>query len=162
MTATRKFILGALMASVATSALAQNVEIVAPEGSERVDVVSPVRTVTAKAGESGQAPVVDAASLIEIDDEFVLPTLNLPVDALDDYDLVDRNGVDLGEVEEVLGPDRVTATAVAIEFDGPGWFFNDDDVTRVADIALLSIEGDKLILDMTEDDVRALPVYKDD
>ncbi len=167
MQATRTLILGALMTSLAAPALAQtNVEVVAPEGvevaaPEGVEVVSPGETVAANSGDIGQAPVVDAENLVELDGDFVLPGLNVPVRALDDYDLVDRNGEDLGEVEEVLGPNEMTATAVAIEFDGPGWFFNDADVTRVVDIDMLSIEGDKLVLDITEDNVRALPVYRD-
>ncbi|WMS43335.1 PRC-barrel domain-containing protein [Acuticoccus sp. MNP-M23] len=167
MNATRTLMIGALMTSLAAPALAQtNVEVVAPDGvdvvaPEGVEVVSPAETVDVDAGDVGEAPVVNAEGLVELDSEFVLPTLNVPIYALDDYDLVDRNGEDLGEVEEVLGPNENTATAVAIEFDGPGWFLTDDDVTRVVDINLLSIEGDNLILDITEDNVRSLPVYQD-
>ena len=61
----------------------------------------------------------------------------------------------------MLGPDRNTATAAAIEFDGPGWFFNDNDVTRVVDISALTIQDGRLVLDMTEEEVRSLPVYDD-
>ena len=110
---------------------------------------------------TGEAPVVNAARLVEIDDDFVLPTLNMPVDAIDDWDVVDINGNELGELEEVLGPDSNTATAAAIEFDGPGWFFNDNDVTRVVDISALTIQDGRLVLDMTEEEVRSLPVYDD-
>ncbi len=140
----------------------QDVEKPAPTTATQVDVVEPSDTVSAEAGELGEAPTVDGSRLVELDDDFVLPTLNVPVYALDDYDLVDRNGNGLGEVEEVLGPNENTATAVAIEFDGPGWFFNDADITRVVDISYLSIHDDKLVLDLAEDDVRALPVYQDD
>ena len=149
----------------------ENVRVIVPAGEDEVDqpdpsqaadvdVVSPDRAVAVAPGETGEAPTVDEGDLVELDDDFVLPTLNLPVYALDDYDIVDRNGQSLGELEEVLGPNRDTATAVAIEFDGPGWFF-DEDVTRIVNISYLSIQDDKLVLDLTEEDVRALPVYAD-
>lgn len=136
-------------------------EEVLTEESDNVDVVEPEETVEVDPGEVGEAATVSEDDLTELDEDFVLPTLNLPVDALDDYDLVDRNGEYLGEVEAVLGPNENAATSIAVSFDGPGWLF-DEDVTRVVDIGLFTIEGDNLIIDITEDDVRALPVYTDD
>ena len=62
----------------------------------------------------------------------------------------------------MIGPDQNTATAIAVEFDGPGWDLFDDDVTRVVDISKFSIEGDMLIVDVTADNVRQLPVFDDD
>ncbi|MCF3933071.1 hypothetical protein L1787_06535 [Acuticoccus sp. M5D2P5] len=124
---------------------------------------STVTTTTEQSGQvqSGEGATVDAATLVELDDDFVVPGFNLPVDVLDDYDVVDRNGEYVGDVEEVVGPDRQTATSIVVEFDGPGWLF-DDDVERVVDITLFTIDGERLVLDMTEDAVRSLPVYKDD
>lgn len=160
----------AILAGVAA---AQDVEIIAPDEVEivrpgeidgttrNVDVVQPEGVVRAEPRQVGEAPVVNADDLVELDGDFVLPTLNLPVHALDDYDLVDRDGEDVGKVEAVLGPNEGTATAVAVEFDGPGWFFDDGSVTRVVDISAFSIEGDRLIIDMLVDDRRSLPVYSD-
>lgn len=159
MTPARLLLAAALAAP--TAATAQTVEIIRP-AENGADAPAPTTIVEAEPGATGEAPVIDADALVEIDENFVLPTLNLPVYALDDYDLVDRNGNDLGQVEAVLGPDAQTATAVAVEFDGPGWFLTDDDVTRVVDISAFSIEDDLLVIDITEDNVRALPVYADD
>lgn len=131
------------------------------DGSTRVPVEAPSDTLDASSDEVGEATTVDASTVVELDDDFVLPTLNLPIDALDDYDLEDRDGNDIGEIEEVIGPDESTATAIVVEFDGPGWFFNDEDVERVVDIGKFSIQGEKLIIDISQDDVIKLPIYQD-
>lgn len=161
---TRLRILIAAGASVAfaSGALAETTVVTPETGGDRVDVTSPEEVVGADRADVGEAPTVDVANLVELDDDFVLPTLNLPVDALDDYELVDRNGEYVGEIEEVVGPNENTATAVVVEFDGPGWFLTDDDVERVVDISKFSIEGDALVIDIVADDAIKLPVYKDD
>lgn len=147
-------------AALSSAALAETVTPAA-ENSDKVDVASPEKIVSADRADLGEAKTVNAENMVELDDDFVLPTLNLPVDSLDDYELVDRNGKEVGEIEEVIGPDENTATAIAVEFDGPGWGIFDDDVTRVVDISKFSIEGDALIVDIAADDIRQLPVYDD-
>ncbi|WP_420392158.1 PRC-barrel domain-containing protein [Acuticoccus sp.] len=109
---------------------------------------------------AGAVPDVDFSELVEIDEDFVLPRLNLPVYALDDYDIVDRNGEDVGEIEKVLGPNENTATMIVVEFDGPGFLF-DHDVPRLVDLNDVTIEGDNLVIDIAEDEVRRLTVYED-
>ena len=159
MTGLRILIAAGASVALASGAMAQTT-VVTPD-TDRVDVKEPAEIVGADREDMGEAPTVDVANLVELDDDFVLPTLNLPVDALDDYDLVDRNGEYVGEIEEVVGPDANTATAIVVEFDGPGWFLTDDDVERVVDIGKFSIEGDKLVIDIVADDAIKLPVYDD-
>jgi len=160
MTSLRLLLAAGASVVLAGGALAETT-VITPESADRVDVKDPAEIVRPEAGELTEAPTVDPASLVELDDDFVVPTLNMPVDTLDDYELVDREGREIGEVEEVLGPDENTATAIAVEFDSPGWDLFDDDVTRVVDIEKFSIDGDKLIIDITADEVRTLPVYDD-
>lgn len=131
------------------------------KASERANVADPQATVAADAADIGEADVVSDGALVVMDSEFVLPTLNIPVYALDSYDLVDKNGDDVGHVQRVVGLDENTATAVVVEFDGPGWFFNDGDVSRVVDLSLFAIEDDRLIMDIGPDGELELPVYKD-
>ncbi len=159
MTGLRILIAAGASVALASGALAQTTTVT---GTDRVDVKDPAAIVSADRADMGEAPTVDLTNMVELDDDFVLPTLNLPVDALDDYELVDRNGTYVGEVEEVIGPDANTATAIVVEFDGPGWFLTDDDVERVVDIGKFSIEGDRLVIDIVADDAIKLPVYKDD
>lgn len=106
------------------------------------------------------APAVAQDGLVELDDDFVVPRLNLPVEALDDYDVVDREGRDLGNFVSVLGPDENTASVMVIAFDGPGFLF-DTDVERIVAIEDVFIEGDDMVIDITEEGVRQLPVYQD-
>lgn len=147
--------------AVLTSGALADTTVTPPNSADRVDVKSPQKILSAANNPTGEATTIDEDSVVELDDEFVLPTLNLPIEALDDYEMVDRNGKYVGEFEEVIGPDDHTATGVVIEFDGPGWDLFDDDVERVVDIAKLSVEGDKLIVDITADEVITLPVYLD-
>lgn len=162
MTPLRTLLAASVSAALMGGAMAQTTTpTTTTDGSTRVPVEAPSATLKADSDEVGEATTVDASSVVELDDDFVLPTLNLPVDALDDYDLEDRDGNDIGEIEEVIGPDERTATAIVVEFDGPGWFFNDEDVERVVDIGKFSIQGDKLIIDISQDDVLKLPVYQD-
>ena len=156
MTGLRILIAAGASVALATGALAQSAS---DAGS--ADVRDPSAIVSADPGAAGEAPTVNERDVVEIDDDFVVPAFNVPVDVLDDYDVYDRNGEYVGEVEDVIGPDAQTATAIVVEFDGPGWFLTDDDVERVVDISEFNIENDRLVIDMTADDARMLPVYKD-
>lgn len=154
MTGLRILIAAGASVALATGALAQSAA-----GTGNADVRDPGAVVSADRGTAGEAPTVNERDVVEIDDDFVVAAFNVPVDVLDDYDVYDRNGEYVGEVEEVIGTDAQTATAIVVEFDGPGWF--DDDVERVVDISEFTIENDRLVIDMTADDARMLPVYKD-
>ncbi|GAB5376385.1 MAG: hypothetical protein AcusKO_28470 [Acuticoccus sp.] len=160
MTKFRLLLAAGAAAALSTGALAETATVT-PGTTAEVDVKSPQNILAAANNPSGEATTVDPSTVVELDDDFVLPTLNLPIEALDDYDLVDRDGKHIGEFEEVIGPDDKTAAAVVIEFDGPGWGLFDDDVERVVDIAKLSLDGDRLIVDITADEVITLPVYLD-
>jgi hypothetical protein len=95
---------------------------------------------------------------IEIDDDdLVVASLNISVDDLDDMDLYNAAGEEIGEVEEVLGTEAGVATAVAVEFDeGPM-----DDETVIFMISDLAIDNDRLITQMTADQIASLEVWDD-
>ena len=56
--------------------------------------------------------------LVEIPDRVTVATLGTDVDTIDDWDVFAPDGTKLGDVEEVLGTDPRTPTALAIDFDG--------------------------------------------
>lgn len=103
-----------------------------------------------------QAASVQGLSEVDDDDRNV-PGLGMSVDDLDDADVHDADGEEIGEVEEVLEDGSGRIVAVAVEFDD----IRDDDDERVVELARLRPDGDDLVTDLAEAEIRALPVWDD-
>jgi hypothetical protein len=93
---------------------------------------------------------------VEIDDDVQVPALSMSVDALEDMDVYNADGRKIGEVEDVLGAETSTATAVSVEFDAS---VGEDD--GVVELSSLTLEGDQLVLGLDEAAIAELPVYRD-
>ena len=99
------------------------------------------------------------SSWVEIEDDSVLiPELNVTVDDLDDMDLYDLSGQEIGEVDDVLGPDAATATAVSIEIE-QGFMKGDKEV--ILDVADLAIVDGRLVTDLTAAELDAMAPHED-
>lgn len=98
------------------------------------------------------------SALVEIDDAVAIPGLNMTADALDDMDLHDAAGTKIGEVEEVIGTDKQTPTAVSVDFDDRAVAGDKD---RVVDLSALKADAGKLMLSMDAAAIGQLPVYDD-
>ena len=99
------------------------------------------------------------ATWIEIEsDEQMVGAFNMTVDQLEDLDLYDMNGEAIGEIEEVLGSQDGTPTAFAAEVGG---FLDLGDTDVVIPFDQVTLEGDRLQIDMTEEEVEALERWND-
>lgn len=98
------------------------------------------------------------AALVEVPDATLIPLINADADALEDLHIYNAAGEKIGEVEEVLGTDASTATAVAVDFDSSAGFGRED---RVVPLDNLTLKGVKLTLGLDATAVAALPVYDD-
>jgi len=96
------------------------------------------------------------AGLIELDgDQASAITLGMTIDQLEDMDIFDAQGTKLADVEEVLGTDANTPSAVAIELEGS------DDIDVVLDLSALQLADNRLVTNLSVEELRALPTWND-
>lgn len=104
------------------------------------------------------AQVASTQELREVDDDDrIVPGLGVSVDDLDDEDVHDAGGDEIGEVEDVLEDRSGRIVALAVEFDD----ILDDDEERVEGLERLRLDGDRLVTDLAAAEIRALPVWDD-
>lgn len=97
--------------------------------------------------------------LVEVEDEsMMVDVFGVDVDTLEDTDIVDASGETIGEVDEVLMDDEGLIVAVSAEVGG---FLGLGDKEVVIDLGMLTQSGDKLAVDMTEEQVESLPAWDD-
>ena len=98
------------------------------------------------------------ANWIEIDDDAVqVPGLSINVDELEDMDVYTEGGENIGEVDEVLGTEPGVVSAVAVEID-EGLF---DDKTIILEISELSVADGRLVTQLTQEQIEAMPDQDD-
>ncbi len=96
-----------------------------------------------------------APQLIELDDDQLgVLVLGLSVDQIEDLDVYDAQGTKLGEVEDVLGTDAMTATALVVDLEGV-------DLDVIVDLAGLEVRDNRIITTLTAQELRALPAWND-
>ena len=98
----------------------------------------------------------DALVAVE-DDEMIVQPFNLSVDAIEDMDVI-VDGDDVGDVEEVLATADGTVTAVAAEVGG---FLGVGERDVIIPLDRLTLQDDDLVLDMTREEIEALPTWDD-
>lgn len=100
-----------------------------------------------------------APQLMEVEDEsMIVDPFGIDVDGFEDTDIVDASGDVIGEVDEVLMDAEGRIVAVSAEVGG---FLGVGDKEVVIDLRMLVADGDRLRIDMTEDQVEALPAWDD-
>lgn len=82
-------------------------------------------------------------ALVEVNDNVQVPQFSAIADDVDDWDVYDAQGTEIGEVEEVLGTDPNTPTALAVDFDGNGGYADRDVIVPIDQF---SQENGRLIL----------------
>jgi sporulation protein YlmC with PRC-barrel domain len=96
---------------------------------------------------------------IEVEDEsLMVEAYGITVDDLEDMDIIGASGEEIGEVEEVLMTPDGQITAVSAEVGG---FLGIGDKEVVVELDQLTHDGDQLRMDMTEEEVEALPAWDD-
>lgn len=95
---------------------------------------------------------------VEIPDNVQVPGLNATVDQVDDWDVHSADGTKIGEVEEVVGTDAQTPSALVVDFEGNGGF-QDRDV--VIPLGQFSWSDNRLTLNADASAVSGMPAYDD-
>lgn len=91
------------------------------------------------------------------DETLNVEPFNITVGDLDDMDVVNAQGDEIGEVEDVLMEGGEIA-GVAVEVGG---FLGIGDKTVVVPLDQLSLQGDDLVTNLTEEELEALPEWDD-
>ena len=97
---------------------------------------------------------------VEIDDDVVVAPLNKEADDVEDWDVIGSDGAKLGEVEEVIGTQAGTASALVVEFEDGSIFDRDREV--IVPLDQFSFADDKLTLNADAAAVGTMELYKDD
>lgn len=92
------------------------------------------------------------------DDDLVVQPFNRTVDDLEDMDLENAEGEEIGEVEEVLMDGTGRPVALAIEIDD---LLDLDDEDRVFRLDQVRLDGDDLVTDLSNSEIETLPVWDD-
>lgn len=96
---------------------------------------------------------------VEVRDESIqVQELGLSVDQLEDMDLYHESGFQIGEVEDVLGTDRDTPLAVAVDIDTRNSRDDQDAIIAFTDLKLVD---NRLVTSLTAEQIEALPRWND-
>jgi hypothetical protein len=89
------------------------------------------------------------AGMVDVDDDVMVPPFNVTVDDLDDMDVYDAAGTEIGEIEEVVGTD-----AFVVDFDGEGY----GDEERVIGLENFAMDGARMTLSLDAAAVATMPI----
>lgn len=104
-----------------------------------------------------QATTLDLTTLVEVeDDSRLVESLNRTVDDVEDMDVVDAAGEEIGEVEEVLMDRDGTIVALVVDIDD---LLDLDDKDVVLDLGEVRVQGEHLAVSLTREQLEALPEW---
>jgi hypothetical protein len=92
------------------------------------------------------------------DDSTVIQPWNLTVDRIEDMDLVDGSGNDIGDIEAVLTDASGQPAAVAAEVGG---FLGIGDKEVIVGLDQLRVNGEHLVTTLSKEQLEALPEWDD-
>lgn len=98
------------------------------------------------------------AHLVEIADSVMVEPFGANADTVDDWDVYAADGTEIGEVDEVLGSDPQTPTALAVDFEGNGGYADRDVVVPLDQF---TPSGNRLVLNADPAAVQAMPDWND-
>ena len=113
-----------------------------------------ILSAAALAGTMATAAVAQT-SLVEVSDDVIVEPFGIAADLLDDIDVYNDAGVEVGDVEEIVGPDAQTPTHLVVDFDNDGGFPDRDDV--IVPIEAFTLDANRLVISLTPEEVSALP-----
>ncbi len=97
-------------------------------------------------------------ALREADDDLVVAAFNRSVDDIEDADLLNAAGEEIGEVEEVLVD--ASGQAVAIVAD-VGDVLGIGDKEVIIGLDRVELRGDDLVTSLTREELAGLPIWDD-
>ena len=98
-------------------------------------------------------------ALVEVSDATIVQPFGIAADLLDDIDVYAAAGVEVGDVEEIVGSDANTPTHLVIDFDDQGGFPDRDDV--LVPVEAFALEANRLIISLAPAEIGGLPVWND-
>ncbi len=98
-------------------------------------------------------------SWTEVDDNVSVPPFEANADEVDDWDVYSSENTKIGEVEEVIGTDASTPTALVIEFDDDAGYGDRDDV--IVPLDAFAWDGERLVLSLEPTAIDDLEIYDD-
>ncbi|WP_187971988.1 PRC-barrel domain-containing protein [Aquibium microcysteis] len=108
--------------------------------------------------QQGTAPATGAV-LVEIDrDATPVPGLGISVGELEDMRIYGANGEEIGEIDDVLGDAAGQPSAVTLEVGG---FLGVGEREVVINLDEIEVQGLRLTLDRTREQIEALPARAD-
>ncbi|MFZ3583357.1 hypothetical protein ACOI1H_14460 [Loktanella sp. DJP18] len=103
-------------------------------------------------------PALAQDTMVEVQDRAALPGFEINADVADDLDVLAAAGVKIGEVEEVVGPDRDTPEALVVDFEDEAATYGAED--RVVPLTAFLFDGSAMQLNEGTD-VTGLPIWND-
>ncbi|MGI3168777.1 hypothetical protein ACRARG_06475 [Pseudooceanicola sp. C21-150M6] len=99
-----------------------------------------------------------ASGMVEVRDRTQISEFGINSDLADDLDVYDANGRKIGEIEEIVGPDRRTAQAIVVDFDDD--MAGADDHERLFPLTAFSFDGSGLVMaDISG--IKDAPIWRD-
>ncbi|RIK86248.1 MAG: hypothetical protein DCC69_07355 [Hyphomicrobiales bacterium] len=98
------------------------------------------------------------AAWVEIDDNVHVAAFGATADQVEDWDVHDASGVEIGEVEEVVGTAPDTPTALVVDFEGKNGYADRDVVIPLDQFTRAN---NRLTLDASPDAVAGMETWND-
>lgn len=93
---------------------------------------------------------------MKVDDRTPVESMGINADLVDDLDVVNAQGIKIGEIDEVLGTSRDKVEAFVIDFKSSAKEYGKED--RIVPVNAFTFDGSDIILTDTVD-VSTLPVW---
>ena len=108
-------------------------------------------------GLAGAATAQTATDLVEFEDVRIAP-FDATLEEVEDMDIYTATGDEVGEIEDVLFTRNGQAKAVAAEVGG---FLGIGEKEVVISLDQITRQDNRVIIDMTEQEIEALPEWDD-
>ncbi len=114
-------------------------------------------TVLAAALAAGTAHAQQA--WVEVDDNVIVQPFNVDADTVEDWNVYSPAGAEIGDVEEVIGADAQSPTALVVDFDDNAGFGDRDDV--IVPLDQFTWQDNRLVLNADAAAISSMPVWDD-
>lgn len=96
---------------------------------------------------------------VEVDDNAMVQPFNMDADTVEDWDVYSPAGIEIGDVEDVIGTDAQSPAALVVDFDDDAGFGDRDDV--IVPLDQFSWQDNRLVLNADAAAVSAMEVWND-
>jgi hypothetical protein len=104
------------------------------------------------------SPAGAQSRFVEVDDATIVQPFGQAADTVDNWDVYSATGGVVGDVEDVLGPDRATATALGVDFDGKEGYADRDVIVPLDQFVW---QDGRLVLNATSEAVGQMQGWDD-